>query len=207
MYKPAHFNAKEQSQLVDLIKSYPFVTMVSKDGAGSLSISHIPIVSEIENSEIKSIKGHFSLKNPHVEHLQSDNKVTLIFNGAHSYITPNWYNSGRDVPTWNYCVVHIHGKLEFNNSFESICKNLRDLTKAFEHGAGVWKFELPTDLKDPKHLTAAIVAFTVIPEKIEAKFKLSQNRPLTDRNGVIEGLETRQDDMSREIQKLMKGSL
>ncbi len=207
MYKPAHFNPREKSQIVELITNYPFVTMISKDEAGSLSISHIPIVAEIENNEIKSIKGHFSLRNPHVRHLQADNNITLIFNGAHTYITPTWYQSGRDVPTWNYCVVHIHGKLEFNNSFDEICANLKDLTKAFEQGAGAWKFELPADLLDPKHLTSAIIAFTIIPEKIEAKFKLSQNRPLIDRNGVIEGLETRQDDMSRGIKKMMKENL
>ena len=204
MYTPTHFSPKEQSQISELIKNYPFVTMISKDESGNLSISHIPVVSEIVNNEIKSIKGHFSLRNPQVKHLQADNKVTLIFNVPHTYITPTWYKSGQDVPTWNYCVVHIHGKIEFNNSFDDIYTNLKELTKAFEYGPKAWRFELPADLEDPKHLTAAIIAFTIIPEKIEAKFKLSQNRPLIDRNGVIEGLDSRQDDMSGEIKKLMK---
>lgn len=206
MYVPNHFNPKEQNQILDLVKNYPFVTMISKDEAGNLSISHIPVVTEIVNNEIKSIKGHFSLKNTHVKHLQSDSKVTLIFNGPHTYITPTWYKSGRDVPTWNYCVAHIHGRLEFNSSFDEICSNLKALTKVFEYGPNAWSFELPADLKDTKHLTSAIIAFTVIPEKIEAKFKLSQNRPLIDRNGIIEGLAQRSDQLSNEVQKLMMDS-
>jgi predicted FMN-binding regulatory protein PaiB len=95
-----------------------------------------------------------------------------------------------------------------NSSFHAICKNLADLTKEFEgKNENPWKFELPPDLKDPAHLTAAIVAFEITPVQIEAKFKLAQSRPRTDQESVIAGLAKRTDDMSREIAALMKQNL
>lgn len=204
MYTPSYTNPAEVQQIEALVTQYPFVTMISKDPSGQPSISHIPVVSQFEKGRLKSVKGHFAIRNPHVSHLKNDNNITLIFHGPHTYITPLWYKSGRDVPTWNYCVVHVHGKLMFDTSFDDICTNLKDLTKAFEQGPQSWQFELPDDLDNPEALTSAIVAFTVLPENIEAKFKLSQNRPKMDRDGVIEGLSFRTDDMSKAIQKLMQ---
>jgi transcriptional regulator len=207
MYKPIYTSPQEKQQIVDLISDYPFVTLISKDFEGPLSISHIPVVTEFQNQELKSISGHFAIRNPQVEHLKQNSAVTLIFQGPHTYITPLWYKSGRDVPTWNYCVVHVHGELKFDTSFEAICTNLKALTKKFELGPNAWEFELPDDLDNPEALTSAIVAFTVVPKNIEAKFKLGQNRQLIDRQGVVDGLNSRVDDMSKAIQKLMKQGL
>ena len=95
------------------------------------------------------------------------------------------------------------GNENFRKQFEDICKNLKDLTLAFE-GKDGWQFELPSDLESPQTLTSAIVAFTVVPEKITSKFKLSQNRQAMDREGVVEGLAARTDDMSKAIRDLMK---
>ena len=136
MYIAKHFNPEEQLQIFTLIKNFPFVTLISKDEAGQLSISHVPVVTDFENGKLMAIKGHFAQRNPQVGHLASNPHVTVIFGGPHAYITPVWYKSGRDVPTWNYCVVHVHGQLQLNNSFEDIYANLKELTKVFESGAG-----------------------------------------------------------------------
>lgn len=207
MYIAKHFNPHEELQIFNLIKSFPFVTLISKDETGQLSISHVPVVTEFENGKLRAIKGHFAQSNPQVGHLASDSQVTVIFGGPYAYVTPVWYKSGRDVPTWNYCVVHVLGLLRLNNSFEDICTNLKELTKVFETGPGAWEFELPSDLVRPEDLTAAIVAFTIVPEEIEAKFKLSQNRPMADRLGVIEGLGLRKDEMSLSLRKYMQDTI
>ena len=99
------------------------------------------------------------------------------------------------------------GQLQLKNSFEDICTNLKELTKVFESGPAAWEFELPTDLVRPADLTAAIVAFSIVPEKIDAKFKLSQNRPMSDRLGVIEGLSLRRDEMSLAVRKYMQDTI
>ena len=205
MYVPPYAKSENKRQIAQLVKSYPFVTLVSKDSESNPFISHVPVVVAFENDEIKSIKGHLALKNPHVKLLKQNNEVTIIFNGPHTYVSPTWYKSGRDVPTWNYCVVHVKGKLELDHSFQSICKNLVELTKEFEGShPQAWKFELPNDLKDPDQLTSAIVAFGVTPELVTGKFKLAQSRPKEDQLGVIDGLSQRNDDMSAEVAKLMK---
>ncbi len=66
MYIAKHFNPNEELQILNLIKSFPFVTLISKDDAGQLSISHIPVVTEFENGKLKTIKGHFAQRNPQV---------------------------------------------------------------------------------------------------------------------------------------------
>ena len=207
MYIARHFNPDEELQIQSLIKKFPFVTLISKDEAGQLSISHVPVVTEFINGKLIAISGHFARRNPQVEHLMADSNVTVIFGGPHAYISPNWYKSGRDVPTWNYCVVHVHGLLQFDSSFSGICKNLQELTQVFETGDGAWQFELPSDLLRPEDLTQAIVAFSVKPEKIEAKFKLSQNRPMADRLGVIDGLGLRTGEMSLAVKQYMQDTI
>lgn len=207
MYIAKHFNPGEALQILNLIKSFPFVTLISKDTDGQLSISHVPVVTEFENGSLIAIKGHFAQRNPQVGHLAADSNVTVIFGGPHAYITPTWYTSGRDVPTWNYCVVHVYGQLQLDNSFEGICTNLKELTKVFEKGENAWQFELPQDLLKPADLSQAIVAFSVKPLRIEAKFKLSQNRPIADRLGVIEGLQSRNDEMSLLVRKYMQDTI
>ena len=96
MYIAKHFNHEEAQQILNLTKSFPFVTLISKDSAGDLSISHVPVVTEFVNGELVSIKGHFACRNPHVGHLTSNPQVTIVFGGPHAYITPNWYKSGRE---------------------------------------------------------------------------------------------------------------
>lgn len=206
MYKPEYTQTSVSSQISDVIKNNPFITLISVSEAGNPFISHIPVVSEFQDGRVVAIRGHLALKNPHVKILQTRGKVTAVFHGPHTYISPLWYKSGRDVPTWNYCVVNVEGELKLEADFESICTNLKELTAEFEGPSG-WQFELPDDLNKPELLTRAIVAFTIVPALVNSKFKLSQNRALMDRNGVIEGLSQRTDDQSREIKKLMEQSL
>ncbi len=141
--------------------------------------------------------------NPQAKHLLQSPKATLIFQGAHTYISPRWYRSGRDVPTWNYEVVHVSGKINLVSDFESLI-NILKKTSSFYEGPQGWQFELPDDLVDPKILCRAIVGIELIPEKIEAKSKLGQNLSREDQFGVVEGLtQERKDENSLLIQKKM----
>jgi transcriptional regulator len=145
--------------------------------------------------------------NPQWKHFKENPECTIIINGEHTYISPRWYQSGRDVPTWNYAVAHLHGKIELVEDFNGQVDILKQLSTCFEKPSNTpWEFELPSDLLNEKALTGAIISFKFRPEKIEAKFKLSQNRSPEDRQGVIEGLgEERTDDMSAVIREMMRG--
>ena len=206
MYRAAEFKEKDKQQICQLVESYPFVTLISVKNDGSTQITHLPVVCEIKDNQIVNIRGHIAKANPHYQALLSNQKVKIIFHGPHLYVSPLWYKSGRDVPTWNYAVVHIDGEVKLEPEFDKICKNLVDLSRKFE-GENGWKFFLPEDLKSPEALVGAITAFVITPTQISAKFKLNQNRPQMDQLGVIDALQSSQDIFASEIAKLMKQNL
>lgn len=207
MYIPDHSKTKNEAQILDLVKENSFVTLVSLDSEGFPYISHIPVSCVTQDNKLVSINGHFSSRNPHVQLLKKSPKITAIFHGPHTYITPNWYRSGRDVPTWNYAVVHVAGHLKFIEDEAGIAEILKELTVENETGPNPWIFELPDDLSAPGILSKAIIGFQITPEKIEGKFKLSLNRSQEDQLGITEGLQARGDDRSKSIVQLMKKNL
>jgi transcriptional regulator len=206
MYRPAYTQEKDKQQLCELVENYPFVTLISVAADGETQVTHLPVVCEIKDNEIINIRGHIAKANPHYQTLLAQQKVKVIFHGPHLYVSPLWYKSGRDVPTWNYAVVHIDGEIKLEPEFDKICKNLIDLSRKFEGDKG-WKFFLPEDLKSPEVLVKAITAFVITPSKVTAKFKLNQNRPEMDQLGVIAALESSHDIYADEIVKLMKKNL
>ena len=206
MYRPHYTQEKNKKDICELADKYPFVTLITATTEGQAAVTHLPVVCEFKNEEIVAVRGHIAKANPHYQALLSHKKVKVIFHGPHLYVSPLWYKSGPDVPTWNYAVIHIDGNLELEPGFEKICNNLIELSRKFE-SSGEWKFFLPEDLKSPQQLESHISAFVIRPEKIIAKFKLNQNRPLEDQVGVIEALQKSSDVFASEVSKLMKKNL
>lgn len=183
----------------------PFATIISFDLTNVPFLNHLPLLLKKGNDDSVTLLGHMARRNPQWEHFAHNSKAIVIFNGSHTYITPAWYVSGRDVPTWNYAVVHVHGTVKLVEGFDDLVEILKQLTDRFEKGSpNPWQFELPSDLLEPRALTSAIVGFEISVEKIEAKFKLSQNRSMEDRQGIIKGLAQRNDEMSLKIQAMMQ---
>ncbi|MGZ3726970.1 MAG: FMN-binding negative transcriptional regulator, partial [Pseudobdellovibrio sp.] len=119
MYIPSYANPPNETFLKDLVNNYPFVTLISVDENSEPYITHLPVVAQFDGADqLVKIQGHLSKFNPHFEILQKNKLVKVIFNGPHQYISPRWYKSGRDVPTWAYCVVHVQGELTLEDSFE-----------------------------------------------------------------------------------------
>lgn len=207
MYIAPKFKVENSEAVCDVIRNYSFATLISTDLNGEVFVSHIPVLAEFGADKLISLKGHLSLNNPHVQLLKKNPQATIIFHGPHSYISPTWYRSGRDVPTWNYVVVHVKGKIKFGSSFKELVQLLAQTSQKYEaSNANAWKFELPADLKDEASLMNAIIAFEMLPASIEAKFKLSQNRSQADQDGIIDGLSRRVDEMSQRVKELMAKS-
>lgn len=203
MYLPKHFSA-DWKKVRQLIEAYGFATVLSFPKDQRPFINHLPLILESKDEREPTLIGHMARRNPQWLHFQQNPSCTVIVNGPHTYITPRWYQSGRDVPTWNYAVAHLHGKIELVENFKEQVDVLKKLSEYFEEASShPWEFELPDDLSSPATLTSAIVSFRFKIEEIEAKFKLSQNRPDVDRAGVISGLQERTDDMSRSILEMM----
>ncbi len=204
MYLPGHFSVEDQGRIREIIHNYGFATVISMPAGEGPYINHLPLVVDPQSSDKLVLIGHMAKRNPQWRHFQKNTQAMVLFQGPHSYVTPTWYKSGRDVPTWNYAVVHVHGKVQLLESFSEQVEVLKLLTDKYESPRETpWEFELPSDLEDPTALTSAIISFRLEVEKIEAKFKLSQNRPALDIQGVLEGLATQKDDMSQALRKLM----
>lgn len=202
MYIPRHFEEKEQARTFQLIRDYPFATLIGVH-KGLPVISHLPILLKDENTPTPHLIGHMARKNPHASQAEGST-ATVIFHGPHTYITPKWY-AKNDVPTWNYAAVHITGKLQWITEAKPLIAILRQSAELFEKGnQDPWPFFIPEDLRKPEDLTGVIVGFDISIEEVQSKFKLSQNRSQEDQMGVINGLQTRTgDEMSGKIGSLM----
>lgn len=203
MYSPKQFTEVPEADIRKLVDHNPFATLLSY--GTEISVNHLPI---IYGDKPGTLIGHMSRKNPQWEHFKENPRCLAVFHGPHAYISPKWYRSGRDVPTWNYAVAHVHGKMELVEDYEGQLETLKKLSEYFERASPMpWKFELPSDLLEPAMLTRAIVSFRIHIESIEAKFKFSQNRSQEDQAGVIEGLGERADDQSRMVRQIMQVNL
>ena len=204
MYLPQHFSQTNETKIRKLIEQNSFATILSFPRNDKPYINHLPVIFSSAPGEEKVLIGHMARMNPQWNHFKENPDCTLIINGCHSYITPKWYKSGRDVPTWNYAVVHLYGKIELVESFLEQMAVLKQLSQYFEgRNSSPWEFELPADLLEESYLVSAIISFKFHIEQFEAKFKLSQNRSVEDRQGIIEGLSERNDEMSNAIRKMM----
>jgi transcriptional regulator len=105
MYNPPRFQSKDKNEVFNLMFHYPFATLISQTDSGPM-VSHLPLTPIWSGNDIELV-GHLATANPHSK-LLDQSKVTVVFNGPHTYITPVWY-AENDVPTWNYIVAHATG--------------------------------------------------------------------------------------------------
>ena len=202
MYLPQGLEVKDPNTLFEIIEGHPFATVVAI-GEGQPLVNHLPIVAEKSENGKLTLWGHMAKRNPQWQHFKQKSPVTIAFHGPNAYINPNWY-SENDVPTWNYIAVQATGfatVIEDVEGIKSILQKTTDLMNRQHEDQ--WEFYLPPDLSAEKDITSAIVGFSMVPEKLIGKFKLSQNRILADRKGVIEGLKSRGDDWSRGVREWM----
>lgn len=190
MYIPRANKEERLVVLHRLIEENPFASLVTM-GSSGLFASHIPMVLE-QNGAMGQLRGHISRANMQWRDYTSSVEALAIFSGPQHYISPNWYpekqETGKVVPTWNYVVVHAYGYLKVIEDGEWLMTHLSSLTDIHETASPVpWKIgDAPADYIAT--LTKGIVGLEIIIERLEGKWKLSQNRSEQDRNGVAKGL-------------------
>lgn len=206
MYMPKYFSSADLSSIKKVVSENSFATIISYPKDEIPFINHLPVILSQHPGQEMTLLGHMAKRNPQWQHFQANPLATVIIHGPNAYITPTWYKSGCDVPTWNYAVIHLQGRIELVEAYSEQIEILKQLTHHFEkNNPQPWEFELPDDLKDESALTSAIISFKFEVQNIEAKFKLSQNRSVEDRRGVIEGLSRREDDQSNAVREMMMG--
>jgi transcriptional regulator len=191
MYIPRANEEKRVSVMRALIVSQPLGTLVTL-GASGLFASHIPMVLEDDGSEFGVLKGHISRANTQWRDFVPTVDALAIFAGHQHYISPNWYpgklEHGKEVPTWNYAVVHAYGSLRVIEDEHWLLTFLNRLTNIHEAGSPVpWKVsDAPADFI--KSLLNGIIGLELPIQRLEGKWKVSQNRTERERSGVINGL-------------------
>jgi len=186
LYVPAHFAARNKASATRLFRDHPFATLVTPSVDNEPFVTHLPLIFVAEG-EHGTLRGHFARANPHVEAAEHADSLA-IFHGPHAYVTPSWYTDpGGAVPTWNYAVVHAHGRIELASDPTETRAVVDMLVERFESGrAEPWRLGLTGARLDA--MLNAIVGFRVALTRVDVKLKLSQNRSREDRERVSAGL-------------------
>jgi transcriptional regulator len=186
LYIPQHFRVDDPAALAGFIEANAFGTLVTSSRAG-LHVSHVPFVLEREEGAGMRLLGHVARANAQWEALEGADHVLAVFQGPHAYVSPGWYQQHPSVPTWNYAAVHASGRARLMDEAE-LHALLMTLSSTYEAGREKpWRMsELPAAYVDS--MLKMIVGFELTVERLEGKFKLSQNRP-AEVPRVIEALE------------------
>jgi len=191
MYLPKHFEQQDLDSLTALLNAYPLGVLVTQyDGA--LEANHIPFLLEGDLAVGGKLIGHVAKGNPVWKDMTSTQESLVIFQGPEAYITPNWYPSKQVhhqvVPTYNYAVIHLYGTLSVTHDAAAKQRIVEDLTAVMEKKRkSSWQVsDAPADYIEK--MLNAIVGIELTITRIQAKWKVSQNRDALDREGVAFGL-------------------
>jgi transcriptional regulator len=183
------------------MREHSFATLVTRD-EGSCFATHLPLLLEAEGGESGRLVGHVARANPQWEHLRDQPEALAIFQGPHAYVSPSWYETELSVPTWNYTAVHAYGAARLIEGDAELLALLRKMVAVYEAGfEEPWPFALPEDYT--RKLLRGIVGFEIRITRLEGKFKLGQNRPEGDRQGVIDNLKRSRDGQAPLVARLM----
>lgn len=202
MYIPAAFEVAEHDLISAFLKEVPFGCLVTH-GLEGLFASHLPFLYQAEPS---MLVGHLAAANPH-QGKAGNEEALAIFQGPNAYVSPGWYPSkiehGKVVPTWNYEVIHVYGRLTWHNSAIWLRSFVSKLTDTFEAAQNhPWSISDAPDDYIERQL-GVIVGVELHITRIEAKRKLSQNRSEQDQQGVRTALANSADVRDVAVSKAM----
>ena len=191
MYQPKHFRIDQLSRLHGLIEDNALAMLVTVMD-GSLEVNHVPVVLDAAIGDFGRLRFHLARANPLAQLLASPpaqhGEVLFVFRGEQAYVSPDWYGQENMVPTWNYAVAHAHGRVAVLDD-DGLIGVLDDLSAAQE--SRLQKTPWTTQKMDRElyaTMRRAIVGFQMPIERLEGKWKMSQNRPDAAREGVISAL-------------------
>jgi len=207
MYMPAHFEETRVEVLHRLIHEHPLAVLVTL-GSSGLNANHIPLEIDPEPAPFGTLRGHVARANPVWRDFSRDIEALTVFQGPQAYISPAWYQTkketGKVVPTFNYIVVHAYGSLRIIEDEAWLRSLVERLTTRHESGrAEPWKVsDAPEDFI--KTQLRAIVGIEMPVTRLVGKWKVSQNRPAVDREGVVRGLSAMKDANASAMSRLVK---
>ncbi|OZI71766.1 FMN-binding negative transcriptional regulator [Bordetella genomosp. 12] len=191
MYIPAHFNIEDRAALVALIREFPLGVLITH-GAAGLDANHIPFELDESAGGLGVLNAHVARANPLWQEAADGDEVLVVFRAEQAYISPNWYPSKHEahkqVPTWNYRVVHARGRLAIKDDARFVRGVVARLTRQHEAAEPrPWKMtDSAPDFIDG--MLRAVVGIEITLTSLEGKFKLSQNKAARDIEGAARQL-------------------
>lgn len=196
MYVPAPFDESRPDVLRALIVRHPFGSLITH-GKNGLDANHLPFELLPGDGGLGELHAHVARANPVWQEVANGDDVLVIFRAGDAYISPNWYPSKhaahRQVPTWNYVVVHAHGRITVRDDEKFVRGVVARLTRTHEGRTGdprPWKMgdSSPEYIEE---MLGKIVGVEIAVTKLVGKWKLSQNREARDRVNAAEALRQR----------------
>jgi len=195
VYIPQPFIQHDESRTREVMDEYGFGLLVTTGDDGVPVASHIPFLGGEADGRLV-LEGHVARPNEQAAHIRAGMPALAVFQGAHSYISPTWYESP-GVPTWNYEAVHARGRLR-EVTGDGAHAIVRRLARRYEgDGPEAWVPDYP------ERMLEGIVCFALTDITMESKSKMSQNRPEADRRGVIGALAHADDPGARAVHRIM----
>lgn len=206
MYVPRHFAVDDLPTLHGFMAQYGFAYLVTATDGAPVA-SHLAMMVDASRGEYGTLVGHMSRANPQWREFAAaagEAEALAIFHGPHAYISPSWYDGQQAVPTWNYTAVHAYGRPRILEDHQAVLALLQNLVAEHESARPEpWSLDSQeADYRDMK--ISGIVAFEIPISRLEGKFKLNQNKPAADRQGVIAGLRGADDAMAEDVADLME---
>ncbi|AOJ81287.1 transcriptional regulator [Burkholderia savannae] len=197
MYVPDHFEERRTEVMHALIARHPFGTLITH-GTGGLDANHLPFELAPGEGTLGTLRAHVARANPLWRDVSSSDEVLVVFRAGDAYISPSWYPSKhafhRQVPTWNYVVVHAHGRIAIRDDEPFVRGVVARLTRTHEAAQPEpWKMgDAPKDYIDT--MLRSIVGLQIDITRLVGKWKLGQNKEARDIRGAGEALKARGND-------------
>ena len=203
MYLPRHFEESRVEVLHEFVHRQPFGLLVTH-GAQGLTANALPFLLDADGSPgLGTLRGHVARANPVWREESSDGSALVVFQGPQGYVSPAWYPAkaehGKVVPTWNYVIVQARGRLRVVDDAGWLRGLVTRLTERHEAAQPApWAVsDAPAEFVDT--MLRAIVGIEIELESLTGKWKVSQNRSVADREGVVDALERIGTDASRAL--------
>lgn len=199
MYIPNFFQIDDFKEIEQFVKSNSFGMIITEKHGKPLA-THLPLILQKKGNDYY-ISGHIAKGNPQWKTLNGNSNVLIIYQGPHAYVSSSWYEK-ENVPTWNYQAIHLYGEATVLREQETMddLKTLLAKYEQYRENPVLWD-----NLAESTQMQAkAIIGFKVKINKVEAAYKMSQNRNEQDYNNIIKKLEDEHNSSSNAVADVMR---
>ena len=191
IYNPPAFRETDLAAMHAQIRHSGLATLITVGADGPI-VSHLPMLLDSQPGPFGKLTGHLARANPQWKESDFSKPAIAMFMGPDAYVSPSWYPSkaehGKAVPTWNYSMIYVRGRIETFEEAEELRAHVTALTERFEQSApNPWQVsDAPEDYLQRQF--KGIVGLRLTIDTIEGKAKLSQNRSKADQDAVVAAL-------------------